>query len=232
MLHQYLIEKLAGELKIAPLNIVREYLEMETLYRLSETELSENLIFYGGTALRLAWESFRFSEDLDFLMAKTSPSNKKILKSALEKVVADNKGVSLEDLYDKRNTLFGLLHVTSDFLKHPIRIKIEISKKKNGLKFENRLLSSPVTVKNVIFPTANQESILKLKEKAIKSRSVPRDWFDYWYLCQKTKRKNELGVGFPFNENDFSREMRRWLPRNNWKIVDTVIIFFKQNKLK
>ena len=52
MLNQDLIAKLAREQKIAPLNIIREYLEMETLFYLSQTKLSERLIFYGGTALR------------------------------------------------------------------------------------------------------------------------------------------------------------------------------------
>ncbi|MBU0619954.1 MAG: hypothetical protein V1768_03190 [Patescibacteria group bacterium] len=55
MLNQYLIEKLAQDLKIAPLNIIREYLEMEVLYYLSQSKLAENIIFYGGTALRLAY---------------------------------------------------------------------------------------------------------------------------------------------------------------------------------
>jgi len=32
MLNQYLVEQLAESLKIAPLNIIREYLEMEVLY--------------------------------------------------------------------------------------------------------------------------------------------------------------------------------------------------------
>jgi len=58
MLPLSLIEKMARDLKIAPLNIIREHLEMETLYYLSQSKLSENLIFYGGTALRLGYNSF------------------------------------------------------------------------------------------------------------------------------------------------------------------------------
>lgn len=52
MLNQVLIEEFAASMKIAPLNIIREYLEIETLYYLSQCELSENIIFYGVTALR------------------------------------------------------------------------------------------------------------------------------------------------------------------------------------
>lgn len=83
MLNQYLAEKLAKEQKIAPLNIIREYLEMEVLHYLSRSKLADNIIFYGGTALRLAYQSFRFSEDLDFLFIKNLKTDKKELKQAL-----------------------------------------------------------------------------------------------------------------------------------------------------
>ena len=52
MLNQYLLERLSRELKIAPLNVIREHLEMEVLYYLSQSSLSNDIIFYGGTALR------------------------------------------------------------------------------------------------------------------------------------------------------------------------------------
>ena len=166
MLPLSLIEKMARDLKIAPLNIIREHLEMETLYYLSQSKLSENLIFYGGTALRLAYNSFRFSEDLDFLFIKKLKDSKKELSQALKLVAANNPGVKVEEIFDKRQTLFGLLHIKHELLKHPIRIKIEICKKKNGVETENTLLISPTSNKEIIFPTATSESIFKAKKEA------------------------------------------------------------------
>ncbi len=226
MLHQSLIEKLAKEQKIAPLNIVREHLEMETLYYLSQSKLSENLIFYGGTALRLAHHSFRFSEDLDFLFVKESKSAKKQLSQALKLVADNNQGVKVEEVFDKKLTLFGLLYIKNDLLKHPIRIKIEISKKKNGVTSENMLLTSPTSNKEVIFPTVTLESIYQLKKQAIKNRKTARDWFDFWYLASKLKKDEKMNKNFPFPRKDFINELKRCLPQDKWKILNTVINFY------
>ena len=226
MLNQYLIEKSAREQKIAPLNIIREYLEMEVLYFISKSKLSENIIFYGGTALRLAYQSFRFSEDLDFLLAKDLKSNKKELKKVLQLVAAENKGVILEEVINKRLTLFGLLHIKNEMLKHPIRIKIEISKRKNGIKSENLLLTSLISNKEIILKTAELESIYKMKQKAIENRNAPRDWFDFWYLSQKLRKNKMINKKFPFNKKEFSRELKRWLPQDRWQAIDLAIKFY------
>lgn len=227
MLNQYLIEKIAKNLKIAPLNIIREYLELEVLYYLSQFKLSENLIFYGGTALRLAYNSFRFSEDLDFLFVKYLKSNKIDLKNALQLVVQENQGVAIEEIKEKRQTLFALLHIRNKSLKHPIRIKIEMSKRKNGVESENLLLSSPTSNKEVIFKTVSLRSIWKLKEETIKDRNMPRDWFDYWYLSQKLSEDNKINKKFPFDKKEFKRELKRWFSQDKWKILDTVINFYQ-----
>ncbi|MFH1564535.1 MAG: nucleotidyl transferase AbiEii/AbiGii toxin family protein [bacterium] len=229
MLNQVLIEEFASDLKIAPLNIIREYLEIETLYYLSQCKLSEHIIFYGGTALRLAYQSFRFSEDLDFLLETDDASNKKELKQALQTMAQNNKGVAVEEIFEKRNTIFGLLHIENELLKHAIRIKIEICKKKNGVKSENFLLASPINNKDVIFKTADLESLHKMKETAIKNRNMPRDWFDYWYLCQKLHAKNLIQKKFLFNKKEFENDLKRWLPRDKWKIIKTVIDFYENN---
>lgn len=227
MLNQDLIEKLSRDLKIAPLNIIREYLEVETLYYLSQSKLSENLIFYGGTALRLAHKSFRFSEDLDFLLVRDSKSKKKELTEVLENVVKENAGVKIEEVFEKKFTLFGLFHIRNELLKHPIRIKIEICKKKDGIKAENLLLSSLVSSKEVIFRTATLDSMYKSKKEALKARVVPRDWFDYWYLSQKLHKDKTINKKFPFNRREFTNEIKRWLPRDKWKIIEAVIKFYQ-----
>ncbi|MFH1610306.1 MAG: nucleotidyl transferase AbiEii/AbiGii toxin family protein [Patescibacteria group bacterium] len=227
MLHQDLVENLAKELKIAPLSIIRENLEMEVLNEISKTKLTNNLIFYGGTALRLAYNSFRFSEGLDFLLTKNSKSDEKELKIALNNVVKNNPGVVLEEVIEKRNTLFGLLKINHTLLKHPIRIKIEICKKKNGIKKENKLLISPTTNLEVIFPTVDLESIYKTKLEALKNRDLARDWFDLWYLNQKLNNKQKPDKKFNFNKQEFAKELKRFLPQNKWNIIQTVIKFYE-----
>lgn len=226
MLNQVLVEKLAKEQRIAPLNIIREYLEMEVIYYLSRALLAERLIFYGGTALRLAYHSFRFSEDLDFLFIKETKTDKEELTAVLRSAANNNPGMTVEEVVDKKATLFGLLHIKHELLKHSIRIKVEISKKKNGVKAESALLLSPTSNKEFVFPTATTESIYDLKIKAIKNRNLARDWFDFWYLSQKLTRAKKFNIKFPFAKSEFKRELKRWLPQDKWTVIETIIKFY------
>ena len=47
-------------------NLLREYLQYKILDVIYNTELSNKLIFMGGTAIRIVHGNSRFSEDLDF----------------------------------------------------------------------------------------------------------------------------------------------------------------------
>lgn len=58
-----------------PESMLREYLQCKVLEIIFQEKISDKLIFIGGTAIRLIYDSQRFSEDLDF----------------------DNKGLSLDD---------------------------------------------------------------------------------------------------------------------------------------
>jgi predicted nucleotidyltransferase component of viral defense system len=231
MLHQPLINKLAQTIKTPPLNIVREHIEMEVLYQLSQTKFSERLIFYDGTSLRLAYNSFRFSEDLDFLFERHYKKDKDILEGVLQKVSKNNPGVTVEETYDKRYILFDLLHIKNPILKHPIRVKIEISKKQNGIKTENQLLSSPVSSLQPILRTANLESLQQAKIAAAQDRDEPRDWFDLWYLDQRLHKEVKPQRKFPFTKKDFQNELKRWLPRDKWKILNAVISYYDKDQL-
>lgn len=227
MLHQSLVHQLAQTIKTPPLNIVREHIEMAALYQLSQSEFSERLIFYGDTGLRLAYNSFRFSEDLDFLFERHYKKDKDLLESILKEVSQNNSGVTVEQAYDKRYVLFGLLHIRHPSLKHPIRVKIEMSKKQNGIEAKNQLLSSPVSSLEPIFRTATLESLQQAKLLAVAGRDQPRDWFDMWYLDQRLKTETKPKKKFPFTNKGFQNELKRWLPRDKWKIINTIISYYE-----
>ena len=70
MLDQYNLDNLIKKLKITPLNIVREKVELEILNIIIQNEFIKKFIFYGGTALRLVFGLPGFFEDLDFIMIK------------------------------------------------------------------------------------------------------------------------------------------------------------------
>ena len=229
MLHSDEIKKISNELEIAPLNIIREYIEIEVLENLSKSELSERVIFYGGTAIRLAYKGPRFSEDLNFIFKNQTKKDAKELENILNKVSKNNEGILLEEIHDKRNTLFGLVHISNPLLKHSIRIKLEISKKAHKQESAYIMLNSPASILNPIIRTSTLKSLIQNKLLAIKMRNKPRDWFDLWFLSSKDNSINKPGKKFPFNKKEFSNEIKRWIPKKYWKIIPGVVGYYEKN---
>ena len=216
-----LLSELAQKLKIAPLNILREEAEMLILHNMAEEPFSKNIIFYGGTALRLAYDCPRFSEDLDFLMVH--PVKEAELKVALEKTIEQESGLSLADLKDKRNTLFALLKLKSPLLKHALSIKIEIARRENGIKREFRPLASPCSPLQPVLYTATLDSLEKAKLRALKERNTPRDWFDAYYIAALLRKPVSFPAKFDQDKVEFKRELKRFLPRDKWKLIDELL---------
>ena len=132
MLEQEIVNKLSKELQITPEFIVREAWEIIVLKELFEQKFSEKLIFKGGTALRLAYQSPRFSVDLDFsVLAKINPKDFFSFLNDLEKKYSE---LEVIDKKDKFYTLYAQIRIKEDFLNRAFSIKIEISKRKNQFK--------------------------------------------------------------------------------------------------
>ena len=229
MLNLFEIKKLSKNIGIAALNIIRENIEIEILDSLSKSELSDRIIFYGGTAIRLAYSGPRFSEDLDFIFERQYKKDAQELENILKNVSRNNEGIIIEEVLEKRNTLFGLIHISNSLLKHSIRIKIEISKKLHEQKSEYLMLSSPCSILNPIVKTSTLKSLIHNKLLAIKHRNEPRDWFDLWFMSKKTNSIHKPGRSFPFNKKEFENELKRWLPKSFWRIIPGVIICYEKD---
>jgi len=93
---------LSKKLQININNIVREYWEMFILDGLYSSTLGTNLIFKGGTALRLIYNSPRFSEDLDFSLLNKINFND--FKKIVGDIISKQPELSIKEIYSKRNT--------------------------------------------------------------------------------------------------------------------------------
>lgn len=213
-----LAEFLSKKFKIDISQIIREFWEMLILYKISKSVVNKWLVFKGGTALRLSYNSPRFSEDLDFSLIQNKLTVNQFKKLLID-IADEYPNVSVDDFCEKYNTYFGELKIIDDVLVYPFRIKIEISKRKIGnYDYEPRyIVSDTVPVKFIInVSTVNQ--IYKDKEACIKTRAKPRDYFDLWYISQI--------IGLPYNykskinKTEVVREMRKYLPRNLYQIID------------
>lgn len=94
--YQQIIEKYPKDIvQRSPRAVLVEYLQYEILDSLFKQKGSEFLSFIGGTAIRIVYNSARFSEDLDFDNLGLSFAE---FDDLLKKVIADmeNKGFAVE----------------------------------------------------------------------------------------------------------------------------------------
>lgn len=76
--------------------IAKELLHYDILLALSQSEISRDIVFQGGTALRLCYGGQRYSEDLDFVVGKAGePFLLGGFDSLLKKHVLDRYGLEM-----------------------------------------------------------------------------------------------------------------------------------------
>ncbi len=213
------LQILSSELKIAPERILREYWELIILNELSDEEWSSALGFKGGTALRLAYGSPRFSDDLDFSLIAPLKSSKVF---SWAKSVAKILKLEVTDAADKRNTILVEFRIRDESLAQPIKQKIEISKRtQNKAKrdFELRLISSPTSNLQALFLVASIDLIWVEKISALKNRQEPRDLFDLWYISQRIKK--QLPSDIPkISPKILKLTLNKYLPLKYQRIVE------------
>lgn len=218
-MNKQLADTLEKKLGISQEQIVREEYEMIILKALFESELGKSFVFRGGTALRLAYGSPRFSEDLDFSIIENIKT--KTLKALLKKIADQNKAIQLKEALQKKHTYFGLFRVKEDFLKQAFSIKFEASirpvEMKQNKDFRLLTLNSQVTNLTALAQVASLEWIEKEK-KTIKPPRV-RDIFDLWFIGQKLNRKTKMGFR-AWKASTVKRALHKLLPENERRLLE------------
>lgn len=92
------IQRLATQYQTSEFpNIAREYFQHLFLSQLYKIEGAENLLFKGGTALRMIYDSPRFSEDLDFSIFDVAPRlQKSFIENMFARVLADLEKIGIK----------------------------------------------------------------------------------------------------------------------------------------
>lgn len=166
-MNKQLAEVLEKKLGISQEQIVREEYELVILKALFESELGKSFVFRGGTALRLAYDSPRFSEHLDFSIIEDVDEKK--LKVLLKKIAGQNQALQLKEALQKKFAYFGLFRVKEDFLKQAFSIKFEASirpiEMQKDKDYRLLTLSSQVSALTVLAQVASLEWIRKKKKR-------------------------------------------------------------------
>jgi predicted nucleotidyltransferase component of viral defense system len=185
------IRNLSRKFNIDRFSVIREYLQIVFLSNLYAQKETDKIFFKGGTALRLLYDSFRFSEGLDFTSLL---SGKKLLK-VLEKILKDINLVvpnaTLEKMRISNTGVTGFLSFKTEELKFPLNVHLDFSLREKPLTSKESILETlyPIGPYPVICHLEAEE-ILAEKIRAIIVRAKGRDFFDVWFLLTKQVQIN------------------------------------------
>lgn len=191
------------QLGITIIQIIREEYEMTILSRLFDSPLGSRLVFRGGTALRLAHNSPRFSDDLDF--SKIQEITEKEFQAWCEQTAKAIPYVELDEALKKYFTLYAMFKLKDPSLPAAISIKIEISIREETWEkdkdYKLMRLTSEITPLTVLAQVVSLERIEQEKRRISPPRV--RDVFDLWFIGQLLKKD------YPMDFSGFSRKVVR-----------------------
>lgn len=206
--------------------IAREYVQHMFLHYLYKKAGTERLLFKGGTALRIVYQSPRFSEDLDF--------------SSYHLRAAEVEGLFLDTLSDLERsglpiTLHAKSHETSGgyygeatftIYEHAVGLEINVNAKAgNVIAGEYKLIHSDFAP-NYSLQMLPQAMLVQEKIQALLTRRKPRDFYDVYFMLrthlispdQRALLKEVLPV-VESTDIDFRQELEVFLPQDHQAII-------------
>jgi len=218
-MNKQLLENLQKDLGISQEQIVREEYEMIILKKLFESEIGKSFVFKGGTALRLAYGSERFSEDLDFSVVEGF--NRKKLDELFKKLDSQYEALKLIETIQKKFMYFGLFRVKEEFMTQTFSIKFEASIRPVVLKkdkdYKLITLNSRVTNLTVLAQVVSLEYIEKEKQ-TIKPLRI-RDIYDLWFIAQKLGKPLAMDFG-DWGKKKVKQELNKFLPKKGRRLLE------------
>ena len=193
---------------------------MYLLDQLFKSPFESKLVFKGGTALKIVYNSARFSEDLDFsLLDKIDYVDFKRVIAGIPRIFPEAK---VKDIYDKRFNLFARLVFTVDFKPIPIGIKVEVNKNSKDFKHTVALMKSPFNNIEVVGRVYTLEAILKDKMNILENnlRREPRDLFDAWYIHHKLDREFRIKKNYKYEHKELMDGLNAFLPKKYRKVLE------------
>lgn len=223
------IEKTAREKQTSRDNVAREYCQHLFLSKFYQQEGVERILFKGGTALRILWNSPRFSEDLDFSgkMAQGEIENR-IQDTLLE---IQREGITT-DIAESKKTSGGYLgRLLFQWMGLSVSIQIEISQRQKGLGggYEQSLIQNDFVPSYTLLHLP-ETAIIEEKIAALLARSKPRDFFDLYFILRsslnfkgvfrKDKRlKTKILEKLRATGVHFSGELKQFLPASHHSLL-------------
>lgn len=178
------VQKLAQKFKTNQTVIFREYLQLLFLRSLYAAPNSERIYFKGGTAIHLLWNSFRFSEDLDFTVDFSESRFLKFIPKVFSNLLI-NEGLAIKE----KESVVGksyLLTYFGDVLLFKVFVSLDFSFREKPKLTSYTFIKTdfPIIFTSFVYHLMPEE-LLAEKIRAILTRRKGRDFFDLWFLLAK-----------------------------------------------
>ncbi len=208
-----------------------EIFEIDTLALLKNRMLLSNVVFVGGTMLRLCYGLNRYSADLDFWFIREVDYNNYFKR--LEDVISEYYKIT--DSKNKSNTI--LIEIWSN--DSPRRLKIEMRKTPKKYDFQEKIAFSEYSSSQVLLYSLTPEAAMKSKIEAALSRKEIRDFYDIEFLMRrgvkldidadKMGKLKKTAIGFTDREfkvklgSLLESDMRRYYIQNHFDYLCSYI---------
>ncbi len=229
MIEKKQIQKLAGSWQTTVDNVIREYFQQSFLSRLYQEKDSEKLLFKGGTALRIIWQSPRFSEDLDFTGVSIAVKEiETLMEAALARM--ELEGIQT-DIVESKGTSGGYLAIfgfgTAEY-KSRIQVEVSLRSRKSGLAAAALIQSDLVAPYTLIH--LKEGALIAEKIQACLTRGKARDFYDLYFILRgrmafkeafirDNKLKSKIVTVIKSGKLDFKRELKAFLPVSQHMVI-------------
>ena len=205
---------------------MQERFELEVLDRLNSGKFLTNIVFCGGTMLRLCHNLNRFSVDLDFWVIKE-----------LEPGFFENMKAYLAKHYDIKDSARKFHTLVFELKSHtyPRSLKLEIRRQVKKINVEQLIAYSKYANTQVFLKAVSLSDMIASKLEAFLDRQEIRDAFDMEFLLKKgvplqasdDTRRQVLTRINAFSRKDYTvklgslleKEQRQYYAVENFKIL-------------
>jgi predicted nucleotidyltransferase component of viral defense system len=222
MIDGKMVRELAERYQTTEDNVVREFFQHLFLSHLYREKDADGFLFKGGTALKIVWQSPRFSEDLDFTGVGM---NVRDIESVLEKTLVrlESEGVHVEIDEAKKTSggYFSILQFEGGGNRGEIQLEISLRPGRKA-KGQTALISSeflpPFTLIHL-----EEKILIGEKVAAVLTRAKPRDFYDLYFILRSRLAFKEVFQGdrtlkakllraVDEVKMDAKKELKRFLP--------------------
>jgi len=224
MISRIAIEQLTKRYQTDETTIIREYFQHLFLSYFYQENDAADIYFKGGTALRLIYQSPRFSEDLDFsaTMHTITPIEDAVI-ATLEQLSKEGIATDIEESTPTTGGYIGIARLGAYDTIIPLHLEVSLRKGKKA--------GETVSITNEYIPSysvvqLNEKELITEKIAALFSRGKPRDFYDFYFLLRShliPEKNREMfeAVLQALQESNirFDAELNAYLPKNHHMII-------------